>query len=34
MKKKIRTPFKIWDETQWFDDINKIIRKIRKKKAK
>ncbi len=27
MKKKIWTPFKIWNETQWFTDINKIIKK-------
>ncbi len=28
MKKKIWIPYKIWDETQWFNDINKIIKKI------
>ncbi len=34
MKKKIWTPFKIWSETQWFTDINKIIKKFSTKKAK
>ena len=34
MKKKIWTPFKIWNETQWFTDINKIIKKFRNKKVK
>jgi hypothetical protein len=34
MKKKIWTPYKIWDETQWFNDINKIINKYLNKKNK
>ena len=34
MGKKIWTPYKIWNETQWFDDINKIMKKSRKKKAR
>jgi hypothetical protein len=34
MKKKIWTPYKIWDETQWFDNIDKIIKIFRSGKAK
>jgi len=34
MNKKIWTPFKIWNEAQWFSGINKIIKKFRNKKAK
>jgi len=28
MNKNIWTPYKIWDETQWFTDIEKIMEKF------
>lgn len=34
MNKKIWTPFKIWNETQWFTNFEKIIKKFKKKRIK
>ncbi len=31
MNKNIWTPYKIWDETQWFTDIEKIMEKFRER---
>jgi hypothetical protein len=28
MNKKIWTPYKIWDETQWFADFEKVFKKF------
>ncbi len=30
MKNKIWIPYKIWDETKWFIDFDKLLEKIRK----
>jgi hypothetical protein len=32
MFKKIWTPFKIWNETQWFNDIETLIEKYQNEK--
>jgi hypothetical protein len=32
--KKIWTPFKIWNETQWFSNIDLLIKKYRDDKKK
>jgi hypothetical protein len=31
MNNKVWTPYKIWDETQWFTDIEKILKKFRER---
>jgi len=31
MNKTIWTPYKIWDETQWFVDLEKIMQKFWKR---
>ena len=31
MNKNIWTPYKIWDETQWFTDFEKIMKKLWKR---
>ncbi len=31
MNEKIWTPYKIWDETQWFTDFEKIMKKFRER---
>jgi len=31
MKNKIWTPYKIWDETKWFLNFDKLLKKVRGK---
>ena len=31
-RKKIWTPYKIWDETEWFIDFDKVMEKFKKSK--
>ena len=32
--KKIWTPFKIWNETQWFTDIDMLIKEFKRNRKK
>ena len=34
MESKIWTPFKIWNETQWFTDMDKFIKEFQKHKKR